>query len=724
MELATKLYAMVLANFSEQQFAGFTFPRIVKEDWPSIAKIKYLMADLLYFQKNWEGCATAFDQVVADNPSGPNAAEAAYAAVLCWQNVYLKDHRDGTARVVAGHTGSLEARALSPEQKGMIGAFDRYLCYIKPPQNDAGALDQYVEVAYARARTYYEAQHWQEAAEAFRDVATRFPKHDAAIYAAHLSLDALEVMAEKLATTNIECERDMGKDVPTYLASFCTGKEREAECKQFERIQRDLSVKDAARMVARADAGAPDRIKLYEQAANLYYDAWKRYGERDCRDKSPACAANEAILFNGAQAFQAARLIAKAIKLRTTLLDPAFGLDKTDGARLAVYLIGGNYQSMAVYQDAAQWYERFAEESPSHAKAGDALSDAVVLRLGLGDKDKAIDDASAFGRRFGAKNPAKAAQIAFAVGAHYAEREDWQNAERALAPWIAKIDQQATFDVKLQAHAVLGRSYAALKRDADAGKHYALVRDSYADPEKVVKELGAQGGSEAERARRVGKTVTAVGEALYYFAEKKRAEADKLRMPEYNGGDDEASVGRFVGTKVATWYEKKEAAIVAAQAEYFKIVALAPAPPPKWVIQAGAAVGSMWGGFIEDFMRAPYPKLWDRVGYLPNTEPPLAWQELRARYQAELRQAIERKGYDKAARRAYESCLGYSVKYQYFDASSRACEKWLAKNYGKEYHVIDEFRGQSSRVNSPLDEQPQVLDYDGQPIVLDTRQSE
>ncbi len=732
MELSTKLYAMVLANFSEAQFKDFTFPRIVKQDWPSIAKIQYLMADLLYFQKDWEACAKAFDQVVQGDPSGPDAAEAAYAAVLCWQNVYLKDHGDGAARAVVGHAGSLEPRPLSDEQKGMIGAFDHYLCYIEAPENprsgtDADALDRYVEVAYARARTYYEAQHWQEAAEAFRDVATRFPKHDASIYAAHLALDALNVLASKLATKNLECGREMQTDVPKYLQSFCSGADQQHDgdsCKQLERIQRDLSVAKAVGLVARADAGAPDRIKLYEQAADLYYDAWKKYGERDCREKSPACSANDKILFNGAQAFQAARLIAKAIKLRSILLDPAFGLDQTDAARLAVYLIGGNYQSMAVYEDAAQWYERFAEESPTYEKAGDALSDAVVLRLGLGHKDKAIDDASAFGRRFGAKNPAKAAQIAFAVGAHYAEREDWQNAERALAPLMAKIDQQASLDVKLQAHAMLGRSYAALKRDADAGKHYALVRDGYGDPEKVVKELGTQGGNEAQRARRVGKTVTAVGEALYYFAAKKRAEADRLRMPEYQGGDDEASVAKFVGTKVATWYEKKETAIVAAQREYFKIVELAPAPPPRWVIQAGAAVGSMWGGFIEDFMRAPYPKLWDSAGFVSNTEPPLAWQELRARYQAELHQAIERKGFDKAARRAYESCLGYSVKYQYFDASSRACEKWLAKNYAKQYHVIDEFKGQSSRVNSPLDEQPQVLDYDGQPILLDTRQDD
>ena len=42
------------------------------------------------------------------------------------------------------------------------------------------------------------------------------------------------------------------------------------------------------------------------------------------------------------------------------------------------------------------------------------------------------------------------------------------------------------------------------------------------------------------------------------------------------------------------------------------------------------------------------------------------------------------------------------MKYQYFDEYSRDCEKWLAKNYKTEYHLVDEFRGAPTRVNSVL----------------------
>ncbi len=48
------------------------------------------MADLLYFQKDWAKCGPAFDSVVAEDPNGPQAAEAAYASVLCHQNIYTE----------------------------------------------------------------------------------------------------------------------------------------------------------------------------------------------------------------------------------------------------------------------------------------------------------------------------------------------------------------------------------------------------------------------------------------------------------------------------------------------------------------------------------------------------------------------------------------------------------------------------------------------------------
>ena len=86
------------------EFSKFEFPRIVKDDWPTIFKIKYAMADLLYFQQGWAECGPAFDSVVAEDPAVAEAAEAAYASVLCYQNIYeRRRHKGGADRKGGGN---------------------------------------------------------------------------------------------------------------------------------------------------------------------------------------------------------------------------------------------------------------------------------------------------------------------------------------------------------------------------------------------------------------------------------------------------------------------------------------------------------------------------------------------------------------------------------------------------------------------------------------------
>jgi tetratricopeptide (TPR) repeat protein len=156
MQLAAVLYDKVVNNFKQADFQQFEFPRIVKDDWPTVFKIKYAMADLLYFQKDWGKCGPAFDAVVAEDPNGPTAPEAAYASVLCYQNIYTETHKDGSDKKGGGnlpggagkkgavaaanaHAKQLAPKPLTDAQKGMLTAFNRYVCYIKPGTGDKEA---------------------------------------------------------------------------------------------------------------------------------------------------------------------------------------------------------------------------------------------------------------------------------------------------------------------------------------------------------------------------------------------------------------------------------------------------------------------------------------------------------------------------------------------------------------------------------------------------------
>ena len=717
MTLAAYLYRKVIDTFTPDQFAKFEFPRIVKDDWPTIFKIKYAMADLLYFQQRWAECGPAFDAVVAEAPQSAEAPEAAYAAVLCYQNVYQAIHQDKSDRVGSGNMpGQTKKEAKGDDkakfapkpytagQQGMITAFNRYVCYIKPKEGDKQALDQYIEVKYARARTYFEAQHWEEAAVGFREVAVTYPDKDVGIYAAQLYLESLNVLGTHSDPPRPACFDSMAQDVPLFLKLYCEGanfQKNQEQCTSLTKIQCDIQRLKAQKTVELADRGGAQALHLYEQAGNDYIQLWRTYGEEPLRNRQPvSCEKLDEVVYNAAKAFQAARLLAKAIQARLILIKPENNMDKSDLAKKAVYEIGGNYQAIAVYDEAANWYEKFARENPKAEHADRALSDATLLRLGLGQEDEAIKDADAYNRAFGNTKPATTAAIAFGIGAHYAEQENWDKARQRLSTAMPLIEKSATFDVVVQAHALLGRSYTNLKKRGDATTQYAKVRSLWSDAKAgEAKIMGIPDEDDASKIRRLGKALTSVGEAHFFFAEEKREDVEKIKFPDYHGPGSKEAVLKHIKTKVVDWMKKKRPAIERAQEEYLKIVQLQPTPPPRWVIAAGSQVGGLWGNFVREFRAAPIP-----TDIKKDTE-------LRNTYYGALDEASEP---DKLkAKAAFETCLKYSVTYQFFDEYSRKCELWLSTTYKNEYHAVDEFRASPINIGSGLNDRSYPVEIGG-----------
>jgi len=727
MDLASYLYGKVADTFTQEQFSKFTFPRIVKEDWPNIYKIRYSMADLLYVQQRWEDCGPAFDKVVDEDPKSETAPEAAYAAVLCYQKMYDQLHKGESDKKGKGlaptrdDVGGKEAnkknewekfkpKPFTDMQKGMVTAFNRYVCYITPPKGDKEAEEQYVEVKYARARTYYEAQHWAEAAIAFRDIALNYADKDAAVYASQLYLEALNVVGSKSEPPKPACFDELSKDVPKFLALYCAGDKYAAEkenCDLLTRIQCDIRRLSAEKTVELADSGkgGDAALELYKKAGDAYIAIWRDYGEEHLTKGEPSqCGRMEEVLYNAGQAYQAGRLLAKSIAAKQILLNPAYNLRQTDLAKKSIYEIGGNYQAIAVYDMAAGFYMKYAEETSYKGEFADrAISDAVVLNLGLGRDEEAIAAAKSFNQNFGRRKPKQAAQIAFAIAAHYAEKEDWKEVADRLGAAMKLIDDEATLDVKDQAHALLGKANSKLNR-AQAQNEYAKVVATWKDPQKASTSImKIEGEDEAAKQRRLGKALTAVGEGMFFFAEKKREKLEAVKFPVYKGSGSKEDVMRHITTKVKPWMDKKTPLIRDATIEYKKIVDLQPVPSPQWVIAAGSRVGGMWGQFVDEFRAAPIPAAMKKDILLAQT------------YYASLDENSE--PWKLQAKGAYATCLDYSVQFQYFDEYSRSCEKWLAENYKSEFHLVDEFKGDPNRVNRVLAERPHPLQLGGEPVL-------
>jgi hypothetical protein len=221
-------------------------------------------------------------------------------------------------------------------------------------------------------------------------------------------------------------------------------------------------------------------------------------------------------------------------------------------------------------------------------------------------------------------------------------------------------------------------------------------------PEEVVKQLQALGGTESEQDRRLGQTLTAVGEALFFFGEQKRAEAEALRFPEYTGSGDKESVKKFVQTKVSEWMKMKLAAIEATEREYRYIVQMEPEPPPRWVIAAAGRVGFLWSNFVADFRRAPTPKEWTSQAPLPGAS--MTGVELKKLYLEQLSSLSE--PLRERSKQAFQMCVSYSVRFQWVDEHSRVCREWLEKHYPKTWIRMDELAPQSQHVGQSFRSAP------------------
>ena len=323
----------------------------MKEDWPNIYKIKYAMADLLYFQKDWAKCGPAFDSVVAENPHGArgrrgrvrrrcsatrtSTTRRTRAAPTRRARQPARSEgrrRRRTRRPRRGESGEAQAEGRSPSnQKGMVTAFNRYICYIKPAaERQGGARSSYVEVKYARARTYFEAQHWEEAAIGFRDIAhePRRPRRR------HLRRAALPRGVNVLGS-NVEPPRPRAsttwrRTFRSSSSSTARATRREDNAEQCELLTRSRSTSCASRRrrwssgrTRRAARAATRRSRDYEKGGDAYLEMWRKYCEDPLsRRQAPQCEKCDEIALQRGAAFQAARLVAKAITARVILPRP------------------------------------------------------------------------------------------------------------------------------------------------------------------------------------------------------------------------------------------------------------------------------------------------------------------------------------------------------------------------------------------------------------------
>ena len=376
----------------------------------------------------------------------------------------------------------------------------------------------------------------------------------------------------------------------------------------------------------------------------------------------------------------AARIVGAA-----ALLAPALAAAEEEPAEAhpivdAICARGTRLEQVAEYESAAELLEECAKLSGAEGP----LARAIVLRLGLDQRDVAFYSVARYVRWFGKTNPAMASSVVLALALSHEEREDWA---RALQVMEERRDllRAAPMEVRVRAHVAKGLALLATRKGTEGLAELAAARALYGDGEAIEKEIATSwpAAEPWQKDRRLGKVIQAYGVALVTLADAERTtRLAGLAPPVYAGPRTEAAVLAFLAAKGPPWMVKRRAALAAAEGPYLAVLDIKPVPPPAAVIDAASAVASMWADYADDIARIVPRDGWPPSAGATAGRPPPAV----VRGVAELRDSVTAQH----VLPAMKKCLDLSVKYQFTDARSRACEAWLTKNDPDHYHAGSE----------------------------------
>lgn len=356
--------------------------------------------------------------------------------------------------------------------------------------------------------------------------------------------------------------------------------------------------------------------------------------------------------------------------------------------------------------------ERRAHASPRAPESAEALAEAAILRLGLGDAEKAQEDAEALARAHGRARPDLVARVALARARDLAGIHEWTALLALLSRVVPGLDRRVALDDRLEAHALLGRALDRLGRAQEATAQHRRT---------LAVASGAAGTSGAARGQR---GADAVAEARFLLAEAEHERARQIVLVPYAGKGDRESVLLYINGPAARWIARRARAIDLAEEAYLRVLGVTPprraaplygpaadlyapisrwarpeddpfepafrgtVPSPRWAIAAAARTATAWIAFVKTASALPLFPRPDPHAIVPGTTG-LTYEELRGVHGSfDPNEWLETP--KQHAAHACATVLRLSLAHRIVDAHTEGCVAWLSRNRAAEYARLDE----------------------------------
>jgi len=149
-------------------------------------KYVFYQGEILYKQKKWLASSEIYLQVANAKPQDKLAEESLYNALLALDNLTLKSSK-------LKRFTKEEMKSLSTEEKNIPKGEKKF---IEVAQNYLGRypkMKRAIDIRFRIASIYYRYHHFDEALVAFKDIATKHPRHKSAKTSAYVVLDIYNI---------------------------------------------------------------------------------------------------------------------------------------------------------------------------------------------------------------------------------------------------------------------------------------------------------------------------------------------------------------------------------------------------------------------------------------------------------------------------------------------------------------------------------------------------
>ncbi|MCA9524463.1 MAG: tetratricopeptide repeat protein [Myxococcales bacterium] len=503
---------------------------------PELTAMTMNYANLLYNLNQWKMAASMYERVLESDTSSKYSDDAAFFVLMCY------NHLISVSNELSKDKGDLtKKRPISDLFMRMVRACDRYVDVAKKTKKEVNNEDV-VKAKFAAAKIYADHGHIDEAIKRFKTLREEHKNHYLAGYATKYLVVLLQIQGkikdiEDIARTST----NLDPEVKNTLNKIRKKNQFNA-CFDLEEKKRWVSAADCFRAYTRKFTDAND----LDQA-----------------------------LYKAAQNYQKAKAIEQAIEALGELYN------KRSSSKLApdaLYSIGQLYQSVAVYSEAAKYFEIFVQNHAATKKklAEKAVIAAALFRQGLQQYDKAIENYKRFLQLF--TTSSQVMRVYYNIGLIFERQKKWSQMQDHFERYLRLYADRGSTDMKISAMYKIGWALWKQRKTKKALKQFKQVTLAWKRLGDASRTKLTFGRTQAAHARFME------GEFLLDEAEK-----IKLKLPQ---------------SRLKKLFKKKGQAIADAARVFMEVRTYR---DPNWTIAAICRVGKAYQQFGDAIEKAPVP---------------------------------------------------------------------------------------------------------------------